>query len=755
MPEERLPRKLAAILYADVAGYSRLTAADEEGTHRRLSGALDAIAALVSAVRGRVVHYAGDAVLADFASVTDALTCAVLIQRSLRERNTALTEDQRLNFRIGVNLGEVIDDRGDIYGDGVNIAARLETLADPGGICVSNTVRAAVGRRVPVEFEDLGPCEVKNIPEPVHAWRVRDRGLETGAEDEREGVVLLGHARAYTLLMGEENEADARAALDRCRKLVVSTLEERGGRVIQTAGDTVAAVFDDPHLGIECALQSRTAIAQANAVLPAAARVHYRFGVAFGQVVEGRDGLRGDAAERAARLIGGAGSDEIRLDGTCVGQLPAQTELSLVEIEPGEHGLVEDKSSAGSPNLPPQLDGLDIPLPDTPSVCLLPFRCLGDDPEGAALADGLRLDIQNALVKLSGLLLIAAGTANAFRGSPGERVGPQLGARHVLEGTVQRAGQRARVSVDLTDTKTSTVVWSERYNRTLDDTFALQDEIAEHVVTALDVKLSGGDQARIWRKCLTDARARDHFYSGMHQFFQMSAESNMRARACFERVAALAPHSPMGPTWLALCYWFEATRNWSDDAQASRRRAGEWAERAVTSEDADGQAQTVLGNVRLLEGRYDEALSIARDAVKVRPGCTNANGFLANVLLYCGECDDAVVHVKHAIRLSPVYPPWFLEILAAANRDAGQIGFAISVAREVLRIAPGSIHGRALLAGALARSGSTAEARRIGGQIAGLDPGFSSARHAEALPYRDRAVVARIVDDLRMSGLPV
>jgi class 3 adenylate cyclase/tetratricopeptide (TPR) repeat protein len=749
-----LPRKLTAILYADVAGYSRLTAQDEDGTHRRLASALDTIAAMVSALRGRVVHYAGDAVLADFATVTDALTCSVLIQRSLQERNSAVAEEQRLHFRIGVNLGEVIDDRGDIYGDGVNIAARLEALAEPGGICISETVRTAVGKRVPVEFEDLGLCEVKNIPEPVHAWQVRDGGLEAADKGGREGVVLLAHARAYELLMGEGSEADARAALDRCRALVVSMMESSRGRMVETPGDTIAAVFDDPAGCIDCALEARAAITDANAALPQAERVHYRFGVAFGKLVVGRDGFSGDAVDRAARLITAAGSDEIHLDDDVLARLPEKTELSLVELEPGDHALVSNESPEASRGLPAQLDALDIPLPDKPSIVLLPFKCLGDDPQGAALADGLRLDIQNALVKSSGLLLIAAGTANAFRDSAGAQAATHLGARHVLEGTVQRAGERVRVGVELTDTQASTIVWSERYDRTLDDTFALQDEIAEHVVTMLDVKLSSGEQARIWRKCLSDTKARDHFYSGMHEFFQMNAESNARARASFERVAALAPESPMGPTWAALCWWFEATRNWSDDPHAARRRAGEWAERAVQSEDADGQAHTVLGNVRLLEGRFDEALAIARDAVKIRPGCTNANGFLANVLLHCGECEDAIVHAKRAIRLSPVYPPWFLEILAAAYRDAGKIGFAISVSREALRIVPKSINARALLAGALVRGASPAEARSVGGQIVELDPDFSSTRYAEALPYRDRAVVARTVDDLRMSGLP-
>lgn len=752
--DARLPRKLTAIVYADVAGYSRLTAEDEEVTHRRLASALDTIAAMVSAFRGRVVHYAGDAVLADFATVTDALTCSVLIQRSLEARSSAIAEEQRLRFRIGVNLGEVIDDRGDIYGDGVNIAARLEALAEPGGICVSETVRAAVGKRVPVEFEDLGPCEVKNIPEPVHAWQVRDGGVDAADEGRCEGVVLLAHARAYEILMGEASEADARAALDRCRALVVSTMEGHHGRVVETPGDTVVAVFDDPAGCIDCALVARAGIANANAKLPRAERVHYRFGVALGNLVEGRDGFGGDAVERAARLASAAGSDEIHLGDDVLARLPGETELSLVESQPGMHTLVADETPAESRRLAPQLDGLDLPLPDRPSIVLLPFKCLGDDTQGAAFADGLRLDIQNALVKSSGLLLIAAGTANACRELSGEEAAPLVGVRYALEGTVQRSGERVRVSVELSDTQASNVVWSERYDRTLDDTFALQDEITEHVVTALDVKLSSGEQARIWRKCLSEPKARDHFYSGMHDFFKMNAESNARARARFERVAELVPESPLGPTWVALCSWFEATRNWSDDPQQARRRAGEWAERAVQSEDADGQAHTVLGNVRLLEGRYDEALSIARNAVSIRPGCTNSNGFLANVLLHCGECDDAIVHAKRAIRLSPVYPPWFLEILAAAYRNAGQMGFAISVAREVLRIVPSSIHGRALLAGALASSGSGTEAHSIGAQIIELEPGFSSTRYAEALPYRDRAVVARTIDELRMSGLP-
>jgi len=174
--DEHLPRKLAAILYADVAGYSRLTGEDEEGTHRRLRDYLDLISACVERHQGEVVHYAGDAVLADFATVTNALSCATDIQRDLREQNASLPDERKVQFRIGVNLGEVIEDRDDIYGDGVNVAARLESLAEPGGICISDSVHTAVGNKLPLEYEYIGEQQVKNITKPVRAFWIRMQG---------------------------------------------------------------------------------------------------------------------------------------------------------------------------------------------------------------------------------------------------------------------------------------------------------------------------------------------------------------------------------------------------------------------------------------------------------------------------------------------------------------------------------------------------------------------------------------------------
>jgi adenylate cyclase len=308
--------------------------------------------------------------------------------------------------------------------------------------------------------------------------------------------------------------------------------------------------------------------------------------------------------------------------------------------------------------------------------------------------------------------------------------------------------------VQLTDTVAGTVLWSERYDRVLDHDFALQDEITRRVVTALDVKLASGEQARVWRKCLTDPKALECFYRGIQAFFRMNAESMANARACFARVAELAPTSPLGPTWVALCFWFESSRGWAANSAHARDQAEIWAERAAAMEDADGQAHTVLGNVRLLQRRFDEALAIARDALAIRPGCTNANGFLANVLLYSGEPRMAATHAKRAIRYMPVYPPWFVEILAAAYRDAGMLDLAIMAAREVPRIAPAAMQGRLVLASALARTGWLAEARRVIREARILDANLTLGRWAASQPYRHADVLARIADDLRHAGVP-
>ncbi len=585
MDSNRLPRRLAAILYADVAGYSRLMGGDEDSTHRTLCNHLDLIAESVQRHRGQVMHYAGDAVLARFDAALDALSCATDVQTRLRTCNADLPTEQRVEFRVGVNLGDVIEDRGDIYGEGVNVAARLESLADPGGVCISDSVKVAIGGKLSCEYESMGEQRVKNIAEPVRAYRV----------------------------------------------------------------------------------------------------------------------------------------------------------------------LLTSSSGAPLPSAKPA-----IKPPDGPSLAILPFKTTSGDIEQESLADGVRYDIQTALVKLAGLTVIASATAYTYRNKDiaVEQAAAEMGVRHVLEGHIQKSGNRIRITVALIDAVSKQVVWTERYDRVLDDSFEVQDEITEKIVTALDVKLASGEPAKIWRKTIKDPKAREYYYRGLHEYMKGNKEAMAIARENFERVTRLAPDSALGPTHVAFSHWWDAFRGWSDSPSRSLDLAGEWAAKAITMEDADGQAHAVMAHVHLLRREHDKALEVAQQAVFIRPQCVHANGHLGNILYYYGKPVEAAERVKRAIRNTPVYSPWLVDILAASYKEAGQLDNATAAAREALRLKPDDVDARFVLIGAYQAAGRHERAREIAEQVLAVNPDFSLAAWSARQPYREPATLTRIVESLRTAGLP-
>lgn len=611
-----------------------------------------------------------------------------------------------------------------------------------------NAARSAIG--------DSGRAQALIRTWPRKGFRfVGAVGEDDGAPQPGDAaVVVRAEARAACVLIGED-EGAVRDVLRRGRDLVASGLENRGARLLTVQGDTVVAAFADAARAISASGAARAALADVNRSLPAAQRVHYRFAVAGGELADGPEGPCGTALERAAALATNAHPDAVRMSECVRAGLPADAQIQIVDAPAGGFEL-DDRGDAGPPApLPAQLHALDLQLPNRPSIVLLPFRVAGDErEESEALAEGLRIDVQNALTKMAGIFLLGAGSANAMRGWSAAEAAGRSGVRYALEGIVQRAGARMRVSLQLVDAVAGAVAWSETYDRVLDGSFSLQDEITERIVTALNVRLGSGEQARIWHKCLTDPEARECFYRGVQAFMRMNRDSIASARVFFERLAVLAPDSPFGPTWMALCLWFESSRGWAADPAAAREQAGAWAERAVAMEDADGQAHTVLGNVRLLQRRFDEAIAVASQALEIRPGCSNANGFLANVLLYCGEPQQAAVHARRAIRFMPVYPPWFVEILAASYRDAGMADLAVIAAREALRIMPAGIQSRLLLTGALARCGWLADARRVAAEVREFDAALTLGRWSASQPYRDPGVLAAAAADLRRAGIP-
>jgi adenylate cyclase len=381
---------------------------------------------------------------------------------------------------------------------------------------------------------------------------------------------------------------------------------------------------------------------------------------------------------------------------------------------------------------------------------------LGGDDGNDHLANGIRLDVQTALVKISGLFVIAAGPANSYAGRniPVQQVGNEMGVRYVLEGNLQRSGQRLRVTAQLTDTSDNQVIWAERYDPSLDDELEVQDEITRRVVTALDVKLVGGEQARVWRHTLRDPHTLDTFYRGLTHFMRMDAENLAVARELFLRVFELAPEVALGPTYLAICHWWESVRGWSDSASSSLDEAGRWGEKAVAMEDADGQAHGILAHVYVQHGRYDDALKVGAEGVAIRPLCANTNAFYASVLNYSGSHAEAIERMRCAIRYSPVYAPWWLDVLAAAYHLAGDHDRAVAVTREAVRLNPGAVEARLIGAAACIAGGWATEARYLAQDALEIDTTLSATGWCQGLPYRENKTLILLTDALVKAGLP-
>lgn len=579
-------QRLAAILAADAVGYSTLMAADERATVAALDAARNVFRIQIETYQGYVVDTPGDFVLALFETASGAIDAALAIRKGLEANLATVAEDRRMRFRIGVHLGEIIEKLdGTVYGDGVNVAARLQALAEPGGIAVSDAVKSAVGSRVPAVFVDQGEQSVKNIPYAVRWYRV--------VSTRSEGSVAISYART------------------------------------------------------------------------------------------------------ADRLSG------------------------------------------------------------LPSIAILPFRTPTADLEQICLADGLRTDIQWALAKIAGLVLIGFGTTNTYRNKDvtPQQAAAEMGVRYLLEGFVQKSGDRARITVSLIDGSSGHVMWTEHYDRVLDDALEVQDEITEKVVTALDVKLLSGEQAKVWRKTLKNPKAREYFYRGMQEYMKGQKEANAAARGNFEQVARLAPESFLGPTMVAFTHWWDAFRAWTASPERSFELAAHWAARAMAMEDADGQAHTVMAHIHLLRREHDKALDVAEQAVAIRPSCTNANSHLANILYYYGRPADAADRMRQAMRLTPVHPPWFKVILAASCKEIRQWDEATAVAKEALRMKPDDIDARLVLIEVCRATGNEGSARELAREVSTLRPDFSVSIWAEKQPYRDLPVLERITANLRSAGL--
>jgi TolB-like protein/class 3 adenylate cyclase len=618
---DRLKRKLAAILHADIVGFSRLSGEDEEGTYRKLRSHLDFFAETIGFHNGRVVNTAGDAILAEFPTASDALNCATAVQQAFEDRNRDLPEEQRLRFRIGVNLGEVIVDRDDIYGDGVNVAARLEGLAAPGGICISQAVHAAVGRKLDLTYQDIGQQRVKNIAEPVHAYHIL---LDGAAPSARPGAT----PRRAALIAG---------------------------------------------------------------------------GLALCLVLAGAGWLGFD------RLNNEAGPED-----------------AMVALE----------------------DSL-------PSIAVLPFQNLGGDPKEDYFSDGITNDIITDLSRFSNLFVIASNSVFIYKGKAVDikEVGRELGVRYVLEGSIQRVGNSMRLNAQLIDARTNHHLWADRYDRELDDIFAVQDELTESIVAALQVTLTEVEKSRTARQYTNSLEAYDLFLRG-RSYLRGSRQTHLKAKKLFDQAIALDPDFAAAHAEKSFTYFSGFIMPMSRDPKVVEG-ALQAAERAVSLDPNMPLAQARLAWALFANRRHEEAIVASRRAVSLGPSDAESHAQLGNILNWTGKPEVAIPHIERAMRLNPHHPFYYLFYLGHSHYLLGNHEQAIELMEQVVTRAPYFLPVRRHLAVLYEEVGRSEEAKAQTTEVLRIFPGASIEDERGRCFYRwEPALQDRFFDGLRKSDMP-
>lgn len=518
MSESSVRQRLAAILAADASGFARLMHVDEQSTMAELDAARSVFRSRIEAHRGRVMDMTGDSVFAVFDTATGAVEAAHEVQQTLNARASELPQQQQMRFRIGVHLGDVMErSDGTIFGDGVNIAARLEALAEPGGITVSDAVQGAVRGKLKARFDDQGEQRVKNISHPV---------------------------RAYRWVMAERQ-----------------------------------------------ALQ--------------------------------------EVMDHAASLT-----------------------------------------------------------QEQPSIAVLPFQNIGNDPQQAYFADGIAEDLLTALSRYRWLMVIARSSSFSYKGhSPDVRqVSRELGVRYLVQGSVRKGGNRIRISAQLIDVSSGKHVWAERFDRDLCDVLQLQDEIALTIAGAIEPQLSRFEQDRARRKPLENLDAWDLYQRGLWHYWQYSRASSAQAQQLFARAIALDPHFAAAHSFLAYSHFTGSHQAFEEPLQA-QALARDGALRALAIDERDPIAHLVLGRVLAGEGDYASAIAELETAVALNPSFSLAHYVLASVRFLSGHHPQALVGFEAAARLSPIGPLiWGIQTMHANTLAAmGQYQQAEVLARAATR----------------------------------------------------------------------
>jgi adenylate cyclase len=577
-------RRLAAILAADVAGYSRLVGADEYGTLQAFKMIrAELFEPTIATHNGRLVKTTGDGFLVEFSSVVDALHCATELQAGMAERNTPVPMDKRIVFRIGINVGDVVVEDGDIFGDGVNVAARLEGLAEPGGICVSALVQRDAAGKLDLAFEDLGEQTLKNIARPLRVYRV--------------------------------------------------------------------------------------------------------------------------ATERDAE----------------------------VATEPAP-----------------------LPLPDKPSVAVLPFTNMSGDPEQEFFADGIAEDVITALSRYPSLFVIARHSCFTYKGRAVDvkQVGRELGVRYVLEGSLRKSGNRIRITAQLVEAESGKHVWAGRYDRDVTDIFAVQDEITEAVTIAIAPAIADAEQQRAMRKPPGSLDAWAAYQRGLWHLFKISRDDDALAQKYFQQAIDIDPAFAGGYKGLAVAY-IQAAIVLRTRSQAEAYRSAEaLARQAIALDGADAEAHLTLAAAMLRHGDYEGALAEAEIALALSPNLALAHGTLGETLIFSGRPKEGLAAVQTSIRLDPHDPKLAIRLnnLALGLYFSGEYEAAVEAAKRAVRANPDFPLAYRWLAAALGQLGRTTEAKGALEKAIAIAPATFDMYVRQRVSWHRPEDYAHMLEGLRKAG---
>lgn len=575
-------RKLAAIFYADVAGYSRLTSRDELGTHRRVMKMLDDASESIEQGDGNVLRYAGDAILAEFPSIVLAVEVAVSIQTKLAQLSEEHFDDNSVKIRIGLNLGEVLQDRGEIYGDGVNLAARLESAAIPGGICISDRVFEQIRGKIDIDFEDGGTRIFKNFEKPIHVFQWHPTSVSASTQDA------------------------------------------------------------------------------------------------------------------------------------------------------------------------------DLPLPDKPSIAVLPFDNMSSDPEQEFFSDGITEDIITELSRERDLFVIARNSTFAYKGKSLDvgQVARELGVKFILEGSVRKAGSRIRLNAQLIDAQNNSHVWAERYDRAMEDVFEVQDDLTQTISNTLLQKFRDTETERALRHTPQNIAAYDHYLRAIGLIAKISKKGSEEAIREARKALEIEPDYARAFMAMAWIHTYRVWSGWSDDPEKELALSREAALKAVNYDKDDFWSHGALAFAELFARNHERALNAINRAVALNPNSADSHAMRGAILNFAGDPVESLEEMKLALRLNPNHPTWYLAGIGRAHYLLGQYEQAIPYIERLVNTGDEVLAWHPLLIASYMAGGREDEARAEVRALLAVSPDVRCENVLAITPFHDEQAAAQYTELLKTAGLP-